>query len=81
MRYLATFFTHHDALAFFSFLTAEKLQAKLMPTPRKISAACGTCVTYLADATDFAVDFDFYEAEAVYIESMGIYSKVWESKI
>ena len=44
-RYIATFHTHLSAL-----LTASGAEARMMPVPRKLSASCGTCVTYQAAA-------------------------------
>ena len=78
ISYLATFYTHHDALTFFGYLKAQKIPAKMMPTPRKVSASCGACVRY---TTELAVDFDAHDIEAVYTESAGVYTKIWGNSI
>ena len=72
-RYIATFFSHYGALAFFSALKERGIEAKLMPVPRKVSAACGTCVCYTAGV---AADIPAHEMEAVYVETPGGYSEV-----
>lgn len=70
-RYIATFHTHLSALLTCQSLTACGAAARMMPVPRKLSASCGTCVSYQADDplleqmdTDvervFAVDGDSY---------------------
>ncbi|HCL20364.1 MAG TPA: hypothetical protein DHW47_00260 [Oscillibacter sp.] len=70
-RYIATFHTHLSALLTCQSLTACGAAARMMPVPRKLSASCGTCVSYQADSplleqmdTDvervFAVDGDSY---------------------
>ena len=73
-RYIATFFSHYGALTFFGSLKERGVEAKLMPVPRKVSAACGTCVCYTADAE---IDLPAHELEAVYIETpAGSYKKL-----
>ena len=49
-RYIATFHTHLSALLTCQRLTAAGVRARMMPVPRKLSASCGTCVTYQAAA-------------------------------
>ena len=46
--YVATFHTHLSALLTCQNLTAAGMQARMMPVPRKLSASCGTCVSYQA---------------------------------
>ena len=46
--YIATFFTHHDALVYKRDLDKIKVKAKLMPVPRKLSSSCGTCISFKA---------------------------------
>ena len=64
-NYIATFFSHYDALIFFEFLRKKNVSAKLMPVPRKISASCGTCVSFTAEA-DFKACCKGCEPEAIY---------------
>lgn len=47
--YVATFHTHLAALTTTRTLTARGIPAKMMPTPRKLSSSCGTCVRYEAE--------------------------------
>ena len=72
-NYIATFFSHYDALTFFNFLKGKNITAKLMPVPRKVSASCGTCVSFVSD---LKIDFSGHELEAVYIEAGGEFSKI-----
>ena len=65
-NYIATFFSHYDAFAFCDFLKGQNIKGKMMPVPRKISASCGTCVSFVSD---IEVSFDGYEVEAVFIEN------------
>ena len=45
-------------------LTAAGVAAQMMPVPRRLSAACGTCVRYTADSPMLScMDTDY---EAVY---------------
>ena len=72
-EYIATFFSHYDALTFYNFLKEKSVTAKLAPVPRKVSASCGTCVFF---STDASFDFTGHELEALYIETSGIYTNV-----
>jgi len=65
--YAATFFSHYDAIIFFGSLKERGIKAKLMPAPRKISASCGTSVSF---ETDVLIDFSAYELDAVYEENL-----------
>ena len=71
--YIVTFFSHYDALTFFNFLKGNNITAKLMPVPRKVSASCGTCVSFISGSK---IDFAGHELEAIYIETGGGFSKV-----
>lgn len=60
-RYIATFHTHLSALLTCNALTAAGALARMMPVPRRLSASCGTCVSYesaqpLLDAMDTDVE-------------------------
>ena len=59
--YLATFYTHSDALVSHRSLTAAGISARMMPVPRRVSASCGTCVCY-ESATPMASALKEYEA-------------------
>ena len=49
-KYVATFYTHLAAIRTQRALSALGLSARLAPVPRRLSASCGTCVLYCADA-------------------------------
>ena len=72
-NYVVTFFSHYDAMVLASFLKAQNIEARLMPTPRKISASCGTCVSFAVDG-----EFDFldFEVDGVYEEVITGFSKL-----
>lgn len=48
-EYIATFFTHFDAICFSKELDVMGLDVKLMPVPRRLSSSCGTCVRFHFD--------------------------------
>ena len=48
-NYIATFHTHLAALQTSRSLTEKGIEARQMPVPRKLSASCGTCVSYKAE--------------------------------
>ena len=64
-RYIATFHSHFGALLYFKTLKNQGISAKLMPTPRRVSSSCGTCVSYEFDS---AVDLKDCELDSVYLE-------------
>ena len=49
-EYIATFHTHFSALQTKRNLTGAGAKARLAPVPRSLSASCGTCVKYSAEA-------------------------------
>jgi hypothetical protein len=59
-RYIATFYSHFGAMSYYNSITKQGISAKLMPVPRKVSASCGTCVSYehttLIDSNDCELD-------------------------
>ncbi len=63
MDYLATHFTHFNALRFARALNEAGLSAGLMPVPRKVSSSCGTCVRFHAE--DYR-PFLFLEPEHIF---------------
>jgi len=73
-NYIATFFSHYDALTLFNFLNGKNIAAKLMPVPRKVNASCGTCVSFVSD---LEIDFTAYEIEAIYIETADGFSRTY----
>ena len=74
--YVATFHSHFDALSYCSALKDRGVAAKLMPVPRKISASCGTSVSYTHGS---AVEVDGVEPEAVYLETEGALELVFRA--
>ena len=67
-KYIATFYSHFGALSYFKTLKGQGISPRLLPTPRKASSSCGTCVSY-----EFAsvVDVEDCELDSVYIENEG----------
>lgn len=66
--YIATFYSHFGALLYCKALKDQGILGKLMPVPRKLSASCGTCVSY---AHFCAVELKGCELESVYVEVNG----------
>ena len=65
-KYIATFHSHFGALQYFKTLNKQGISAKLMPTPRRVSSSCGTCVSYHFDS---AIDLEDCELDIVYLEN------------
>ena len=76
-RYLATFFSHFGAMSYCKTLRNQGIAAKPMPVPRKVSASCGTCVSYEHVAV---IDMDDCELDCVYIEVDGVLDCVIRKK-
>jgi len=73
-KFVATFFSHYDALTFFNFLKERGKTAKLSPVPRKVSASCGTCVEFELERD---MDFNSHEIEAVYLDTSDGFVLFW----
>lgn len=46
MTYIATFYSHFDAVRFKKYCTANRWPAIAIPAPRDLSSSCGTCVRF-----------------------------------
>ncbi len=44
--YIATFYSHYEAMCFKKKCDQQKIPATLMPVPRDLSSSCGTCVLF-----------------------------------
>jgi hypothetical protein len=67
-NYYVTFYSHYDALTFHKFLKEKGIAAKLIPTPRKLSASCGNCVSFSIDASVYdTLDFSNFEIGEIHI--------------
>ena len=75
--YIATFFSHFDALTFYSHITEVGAAARLMPVPRKLSASCGTCVAFSGAV---GVSYSEFEVEAVFARGSAGYKAVWAAE-
>ena len=64
-KYIATFYSHFGAMSYFKALKNQKVAAKLMPVPRKVSSSCGTCVRY---EHTLVIDAHDCELDSIYIE-------------
>ena len=49
--YIATFFTHYDAMQFKRRLEKTGAEGTMCPVPRWLSSSCGTCMRYEAEDT------------------------------
>jgi len=82
-NYVASFFTHYDALVFFQWLENRRVSAKLIPVPRKVSTSCGTGVIFVCESPEQAVSYctDTHgsELEAAFSEQDGVYTKIWDA--
>lgn len=47
-EYVATFYTHLAAMRTYNALREKAERASMEPTPRELSASCGSCVRYVA---------------------------------
>ncbi len=50
MIYVATFFSHHEAVQFARKLKGLGISAKMLPVPRRVSSSCGTGVQFEGNA-------------------------------
>lgn len=46
MTYIATFYSHFNAVKYTRDLKKHGIMAILMPVPRTLSSSCGTCVKF-----------------------------------
>lgn len=76
-EYIATFYTHFAAQSFARRLKKQGLEAKLMPTPRAVSASCGSCVRF---ATEDFLPLLVEDTEAVFRTEGERYIEVWRHK-
>ncbi|MCL2841789.1 MAG: DUF3343 domain-containing protein [Defluviitaleaceae bacterium] len=76
MKFVATFHSHYDAMMFFQFCKEREITAKLAPTPRRLSASCGTCVVF---DTQPEIDYNDYDVGSVYFDENDTYVKIWHS--
>lgn len=60
-QYVATFFTHYDAVHCLHSLRGVLEDASLAPVPRELSSSCGTCLFFKNPADplpSFAADYE-----------------------
>lgn len=76
MEYTATFYTHFAAQTFARRLKKLGLPGKMAPTPRALSASCGTCVVFAleGDCRPLLVE----DTEAVYALGPEGYTRIWQ---
>ena len=73
-EFIATFHTHADAIVAHRTLDEKKVDARMMPVPRKLSSSCGTCVRYTAENC-YAEELKPADFEAIYtVEGIGKYA-------
>lgn len=73
--YIATFHTHFGAMSFHRMLQKRgDKEACMMPVPRALSAACGTCVRF---SLPFAPDMAAEDLDSVVRETGGSFETVF----
>lgn len=75
MQYLATFFTHYDAIMFHRLLAAQHVAGTLGPVPRALSSSCGTCVRFAYEADIHALQNA--EFEQLVLNENGSYTVIF----
>jgi len=65
-RYIATFHSHFGAMTYQKALAKQGLSPKPMPTPRGVSASCGTCVAY---ENSHPIEMDGCELDSIYLHT------------
>ncbi len=68
--YIATFFTHFDAISFRRSAEKHGLSCRLAPVPRRVSSSCGTCAMFTAD-DDMISRMDFAQTEQLIVLGSG----------
>lgn len=49
MKYIATVYSHFQAMQIKKILDTHGIHTKLSPVPRALSSSCGTCILYESD--------------------------------
>jgi len=75
MKLVATFHNHYAATVFFAHCKARGIEAKMAPTPRRLSVSCGSCVIF---DIGHEIDYNKFDAEGVYDAQS--YVKIWHSE-
>ena len=79
MAYIATFYSHFDAIRFHKRCQRQGLEARLMPVPRTLSSSCGTCVRCQGPLP--GLDSDWLEGvEQVVREGEGGYQPLYRAE-
>ena len=65
--FIATFYTHYGAQAFYNELHHQDVTAKMMPVPRTLSASCGICVSFSVEMTASIKKEPPEDMEALYL--------------
>ena len=84
MKYLATFFTHYDALQCFQMLKRLALEkgevhdTSMRPVPRCLSSSCGTCVAFQSRVPPTAWAEDVPGIQGLYHADRGSYRLLFE---
>lgn len=60
-EYIATFFTHYDAIIFKKTLFSKGINAVCAPVPRALSSSCGTAVLFACNCEPSEFFFDDVE--------------------
>ena len=77
--YIATFFSHYDAILFAQAMRNKSIDAKPMPVPRRVSSSCGTGVRF-ETAREVSELLQDAELDKVFRDDNGVYVLVLENK-
>ena len=78
--YIATFFSHYDAVRFAARAQGLGIAAKLMPVPRAVSSSCGTGARFsMADESALGALADDEGVDRIYRHDGGAYELRYDS--
>ena len=78
MIYIATFFSHFEAMQYKKICDKPGISARMMPVPRALSSSCGTCVRLEADSADILPRTE--ETEQLACEQASGYRVFWKAE-
>ncbi|MCI8492640.1 MULTISPECIES: DUF3343 domain-containing protein [Anaerotruncus] len=76
--YIATFFTHYDAIKSVRTLAVHGIRAQLSPVPRSLSSSCGTCARF--SCAEDPAPFIGSEAEQIVQAENGLFVPILDNR-
>lgn len=76
--YIATFFTHYDAIKSVRTLAVHGIRAQLSPVPRSLSSSCGTCARF--SCAEDPAPFIGSEAEQIVQAENGLFVLILDNR-